>query len=462
MVMAIKTSTDSLMNTVDTSVKNYRTSISSDKSNSELYKSTYKSEDFKNVLDSKTSTKERDAEKVEDYNQKEVPNDSKKVDTESTPKTDDKVDELNEKLKELEEDSKSDSKDKVNDVLAELLNLLAQFGIKEEDLKGNSKVDSDMLKAILEQINKKQDSNNNSNNLLEKIMGVLKSESDKLDTNSLKLVDKILSNLSTSLADDKSEATKDIKNSIKNLMSEISNILDNKHAQTNKVLTLEDILNKSYSQSKSNSDSSSQEENSSTSNENKELSKEDKFLNSLLDDKKDDSSNKINLFASRTTSIQNQGVNTVTRGLTINKATFTDDLIKDVKYMSNNSLKELTVKLNPGNLGEITIKLVEEDGVMKANLKANSKETTALLSQNLTEIKKQLSEQNIKISDVNIELYQDDTTFFKGQSFQGELAGEQNKQNSNAKSGVSNAQGIAGEEIEENLAEENNNINFFA
>ncbi|MFT8350707.1 flagellar hook-length control protein FliK [Clostridium saccharoperbutylacetonicum] len=460
MVMAIKTSTDSLMNTVDTSVKNYRTSTSSDKSNSELYKSTYKSEDFKNVLDSKTSTKERDVEQVEDYNQKEVSNDSKKVDTESTPKTDDKVDELNEKLKELEEDSKSDSKDKVNDILAELLNLLAQFGIKEEDLKGNSKVDSDLLKGILEQINKKQDSNNNSNNLLEKIMGVLKSEADKLDTNSLKLVDKILSNLSTSLADDKSEVTKDIKNSIKNLMSEISNILDNKHAQTNKVLTLEDILNKSYSQS--NSDSSSQEENSTTSNENKELSKEDKFLNSLLDDKKDDSSNKINLFATRTSSIQNQGANTVARGLTINKATFTDDLIKDVKYMSNNSLKELTVKLNPGNLGEITIKLVEEDGVMKANLKANSKETTALLSQNLTEIKKQLSEQNIKISDVNIELYQDDTTFFKDQSFQGELAGEQNKQNSNAKSGVSNAQGIADEEIEENLAEENNNINFFA
>ena len=83
--------------------------------------------------------------------------------------------------------------------------------------------------------------------------------------------------------------------------------------------------------------------------------------------------------------------------LTINKATFADDLIKDVKFMSNNSLKELTVKINPGNLGEITIKLVQEDGVMKANLKANSKETTALLSQNLAEIKKQISEQNIKI-----------------------------------------------------------------
>ena len=85
--------------------------------------------------------------------------------------------------------------------------------------------------------------------------------------------------------------------------------------------------------------------------------------------------------------------------------------------MSNNGLKELTVKVNPGNLGEITIKLVQEDGVMKANLKANSKETTDLLSQNLADIKKQLGEQNIKIADVNIELYQDDTTFFKRTRF---------------------------------------------
>ena len=162
------------------------------------------------------------------------------------------------------------------------------------------------------------------------------------------------------------------------------------------------------------------------SKDNKEVSKEDKFLNSLIDDDKDSSLNKINLFASRTQTIQNQGVDTV-RGLTINKATFADDLIKDVKFMSNNALKELTVKVNPGNIGEITIKLIQEDGVMKANLKANSKETTALLSQNLADIKKQLGEQNIKIADVNIELYQEDTTFFSEQGFGGQLSEEQGR-----------------------------------
>jgi flagellar hook-length control protein FliK len=130
--------------------------------------------------------------------------------------------------------------------------------------------------------------------------------------------------------------------------------------------------------------------------------------------------------------------------------------------MSTNSLKELTVKVNPGNLGEITIKLVQEDGLMKASLKANSKETTSLLSQNLAEIKKQLGEQNIKISNVNIEIYQDDTTYFNENGFAGNLAGEQNKQNNSSQNNVSNDQVISSDVSEENLAKDNSNINMFA
>lgn len=166
------------------------------------------------------------------------------------------------------------------------------------------------------------------------------------------------------------------------------------------------------------------------------------------------------MFASRTSTIQNQGVNN-TRGLTINKATFADDLIKDVKFMNTNSLKELTVKVNPGNLGEITIKLVQEDGVIKANLKANSKDTTALISQNLSDIKKQLGEQNLKIADVNIELYQDDTTFFSEQSFGGQLSEEQrrnNTRNSNAANNLASSE----EDLVENIEANDNNIEFFA
>ena len=192
----------------------------------------------------------------------------------------------------------------------------------------------------------------------------------------------------------------------------------------------------------------------------KKLPKKISSCSFLVDEDKDSSLNKINLFASRTQTIQNQGVDTV-KELTINKATFADDLIEDVKYMSNNGLKELTVKINPGNLGEITIKLAEEDGVMKANLKADSKETAALLAQNLANIKNHLSEQNIKIGDVNIELYQDDTTFFSGEGLDSQLSKEQqkNSDSSNSENGEINTEDSLIENIQ---TIDNGNVNFLA
>ena len=85
-----------------------------------------------------------------------------------------KVDELKEKLKELEEDSKSDSKDEVNDILNELLNLLAKLGIKEEDLKSNGEINSDILKTMIEGINGDKSSNSNLSSVMEKLMELLK------------------------------------------------------------------------------------------------------------------------------------------------------------------------------------------------------------------------------------------------------------------------------------------------
>ena len=142
------------------------------------------------------------------------------------------------------------SKDDINDILNELLNLLTKLGVKEEDLKSNGEINSDMLKTMIEGINADKTSNNNLSSVMEKLMELLKTDSAKggLDTDSLKSMEKILSNLSAKLTDDNTEGTKDIKSGIKNLMSEISNMIDNKQNQSGKVLTLEDMLNKNYSQ----------------------------------------------------------------------------------------------------------------------------------------------------------------------------------------------------------------------
>ncbi|MDU4800974.1 MAG: flagellar hook-length control protein FliK [Clostridium butyricum] len=397
------------------------------------YKTSNKKDDFKEVLNSKKSSDEKN-DKI-----------TNKDDNSSEINT--KLKELKDKLQELKEKSEEDStdKDKINEIIESLLNSLNNLlglntEIKDMSLETSG---SDSLKVL--------------NQLVE----LLSSENAKssFDSESLTSMKDLLSHLQGQLSDE-SKVSDKMKDGLGDIISKLTDMIDDANNNGKKVLTLEEMLNKGYSQDQSSNES----ENNEMFSGKKETSKEDKFLNSLLDDNKDNSvDNKINLFASRTQNVQGQ--NTVVRGLTVNKATFTQDLIQDVKYMSTNNLKELTVKVNPGNLGEITIKLIQEDGLMKANLKANSKETTALLSQNLAEIKKELGDQSIKISEVNIDLYNEDTTFFKDGGFGGALSQEQGRdENKSSSTGASrNSLEIQNDEdLFENNAEIDTTLDFLA
>lgn len=96
----------------------------------------------------------------------------------------------------------------------------------------------------------------------------------------------------------------------------------------------------------------------------------------------------------------------------INAHTFVEDIIKDVKFMQQNNMKEMTVKINPKELGELLIRLTMEDGIMKANIKAQNKETYSILNNNYNELNSKLSEEGIKIQKFTIDIYNGDTTFF--------------------------------------------------
>ena len=104
--------------------------------------------------------------------------------------------------------------------------------------------------------------------------------------------------------------------------------------------------------------------------------------------------------------------------ITVAKETASIDIVNNIKYMSRNLIQQLTVKVYPKELGEVTIKLLSEEGIMRADIKATSKETYNLLNSNLEEIKKYLNNENIEIKEVNISLYNEDTTYFSGQGFQ--------------------------------------------
>ena len=398
---------------------------------------TDKKDNFKEVLDTKSK---------EDKNNMTVDNRESSTKVEDIEK---QIEELEEKIDELPEE-------KVIELLNNILNLLNELKNSDNTLELQGTINNDILNSIIENINsQKETGTTNLSELISKLAELLNDDAstEMLDSNSLKLIEKLLTKLNSTL-DENVNSNKEVKNLVNNLLSDISEKVDN--TDNKKVLNLEEMLNRNNSNS--NKDDSSKNE--SNLKENVSTSKEDKFLNKLLN--KDESLDRINLFSIRN-QLQTQSVNTAqaSNNTTINSISFTNDLIQDVKFMVSNALKELTVKINPGNLGQMTISLIEENGVMKANLKATSKETVELLVQNLADIKKQLADQNLKIADVNIELYQDDTTFFKQKDFEGEMQREHNGQVKNSES--NGVDSIAEEELaEEEMASDDNSINFLA
>jgi flagellar hook-length control protein FliK len=207
-------------------------------------------------------------------------------------------------------------------------------------------------------------------------------------------------------------------------------------------------------------DSGKDSNQNSNSTLNKEISKEEKLLSSILDDGDEKVDNKFSLIVDRLGTKTTTQINV--EPTIINKESISVDIVKNVKLMVTNSIKEMTVKITPGQLGEITIKLTEEAGVMKANIKASSKETYNLLTQQLGDIKKHLGEQNIKIQEVNVSIYEEDATFYKDGQF------SSNSYQDGNNNGQSNGTVFNGEFTEEELKtnnelnEESNMLNMLA
>ena len=142
----------------------------------------------------------------------------------------------------------------------------------------------------------------------------------------------------------------------------------------------------------------------------------------------------------------------------VSRETVATDVVSNVNYMVKNQVEQVTVKIYPKELGEITIKIISEDGIMKADIKSTSKETYTLLNSNMEEIKKHLSNESLIIKEVNISLYED-TTYYSGQGFSNEFNDERNKENYFVED--NDSINIHKEENEE-ISEEISNVNLLA
>lgn len=340
---------------------------------------------------------------------------------------------LTEKIGEAKEAlTSSGSKVQPVDILNSLIETLNKASIKDSisssDLSSILKL-TDVLENKILKTNTKANVNIPAKNISEEKIDV--------STDNIKAVTEATSTLD--------ELVVKIKTEVKNILeSKSDNTSKNVQVDTNvKVLIKTDVKKENLSKES-----------------NPDTEKEDKILKSILSDGED---TKIARFSLLPSKITTGNVEATTNSSTITKETFVQDLVKTVKYMNTNNLKELTVKINPKELGEVVIKIVQSEGVLKATIKAQTSETYSLLSQNANDIKKQLGDQNIRIEQVDISL-NEDTSFFKGEgSEQNNLFNQDGRNRQHTSSVSQNVQGlldIDSEDLDE--AEILSNINMLA
>ena len=374
----------------------------------------------------------------------------------------------------------------MEDVLSTLENVLKNSDdtLVQDDKKG--------ILAVLESLENKI-VNNKENNNIDKAFSENESKAsndilgEKIDSNNFSEVktaesnsnlntdnikninahESINSSNAETLQSEVKENNKELITQIKNLLNEneqVSNLSevsnnDNKEIFNNK---MQNIISKNVESKEENIDVKNYTSSDSNSN-NFEESKDEKILKSILNDK-DLSSTTINRNVTFAGTFNNvNALDGLKEAAKLVKAEhLAEDIIQSVKYMETNNIKELTVKINPRNLGELSIKVIQEDGVLKAQIKATTKEGYDLLSRNASIINKELSNQNLKIQNVNISL-NNDTTFFKGSSFEGNANNFSQNEASN-KNAKNNVNGVLDEDevLEDNEAEIINNINMLA
>lgn len=163
------------------------------------------------------------------------------------------------------------------------------------------------------------------------------------------------------------------------------------------------------------------EDNEESSSKDSKFSKETAILNKVINGEEKDSkvTRAADFMSYFENSVQKSGEVSSEKPIAITKSDLNNDVIKALSYMDKNGVKDLTVKIYPKELGEISISVSMEQGALKAMIKATSKETVEMLALGLKDINEKLNGNNIKIQSVDIGLYEEDTTYFAHENSQG-------------------------------------------
>lgn len=89
-----------------------------------------------------------------------------------------------------------------------------------------------------------------------------------------------------------------------------------------------------------------------------------------------------------------------------------EDIVKSVKYIKNSDIEELNVKLNPRDLGEISIKLSKDSENSDLLITVDDNKVLDLVSKNIEDLKNHLKESNIDVKNVVVNIKSNDENLF--------------------------------------------------
>lgn len=96
----------------------------------------------------------------------------------------------------------------------------------------------------------------------------------------------------------------------------------------------------------------------------------------------------------------------------VKSSNFSQDMIESINYLKKNNLQELKVKLNPKELGEISIKLIKSEKETKLSILVAKDEVYSLVNKNLQDISKHLESLDIKVSEISVDVKSDNQNSF--------------------------------------------------
>ena len=191
---------------------------------------------------------------------------------------------------------------------------------------------------------------------------------------------------------------------------------------------------------------------------NDDLDESDKDLNTLESILNEESDNKFILGNNQ---IVNKDMNSINNTSmqeipTIRQEYIGEDIIKTVKYLKSSGEEEITIKISPKELGDMTIKLTNNSDESNIVITISKSDVFDLVNDNQNEITKHLKDLNINVKEISIEMKDNTQNNFSSnlsQEFERNSKGNNQKNKKNIRSIDEDI-----DDVEETYVEENINI----